>query len=241
MNPVIGDIVRREAAVMGLALTNREIEYFEIYAAELKKWNLKFNLTSIVRDDEIAIKHFIDSLHLVSFLKEEDVLLDIGSGAGLPVIPLKIVRPAVEMVSVDAVEKKVSFQRHVVRMLRLQKMETVSSRVEQLNTTCQKKFSLIVSRAFSQLDRFVSIALPLLADNGRLIAMKGAAADDEIEAVGSVLQSVGVSIEDVQRYTLPQSMGERVMITIKVGQAPLNKGAEGVVAKLLFKGLLAAG
>jgi 16S rRNA (guanine527-N7)-methyltransferase len=90
---------------MGLSLTTAEIGQFDLYAAELKKWNSKINLTAITKDNEIAIKHFVDSLALAPSITEKDRLLDIGSGAGLPIIPLKIIRPDVAMVSVDAVAK----------------------------------------------------------------------------------------------------------------------------------------
>ncbi len=109
MRSVLGDIVAREAYVMKRALTPQEIELFEGYAAELKKWNSKVNLTAITKDAEIAIKHFVDSLAVFPFLAADDTLLDIGSGAGLPVIPLKIVLSDIPMISVDAVAKKYIF------------------------------------------------------------------------------------------------------------------------------------
>jgi 16S rRNA (guanine527-N7)-methyltransferase len=219
MRTIIGDIVEREAQSMQLSLSAHEINSFEDYAAELKKWNSKVNLTSITKDKEIAIKHFVDSLSLAPFITASDRLLDIGSGAGLPVIPLKIIRPDIPMVSVDAVAKKIHFQRHIIRTLNLQNMEAIHARIEELHKTHQHSFSVITSRAFTRLDRFVSLAAPLLAENGVLIAMKGDQAEAEIAASGEVVNGDGFTVVSVHRYTLPQNMGERVLTFIKQSKA----------------------
>ncbi len=212
---MIGDIVAQEALTMGLTLSAREIELFELYATELKKWNSKVNLTAITKDKEIAVKHFVDSLNLASYITASDRLLDIGSGAGLPVIPLKIISPEIPMVSVDAVAKKIHFQRHVIRVLRLQNIEAIHARVEELHKTHGKSFSIITSRAFTRLDRFVSLAAPLLSEGGMLIAMKGAHAECKIVESDETFDAGGFMVTSIHRYTLPLGMGERVLTFIK--------------------------
>lgn len=211
----IGDIVAQEAQSIGQTLSDHEIKLFNRYADELKKWNSKVNLTTITNNCEIAIKHFVDSLSLAPHVTAGDRLLDIGSGAGFPVIPLKIIRPDTPMVSVDAVAKKIHFQRHVIRILNLQKIEAVHSRVEDLLETHSHSFSVITSRAFTRLDRFVSLAAPLLSEGGVLIAMKGDQADEEIAASDDVLQAEGFTVASMYRYTLPNNMGKRVLTFIK--------------------------
>lgn len=220
MRSIIGDILEHEAHTMQMSLSLHEIHLFEMYAAELKKWNSKVNLTAITKDKEMAVKHFLDSLTLAPYLTAGDRLLDIGSGAGLPVIPLKIIRPDIPMVSVDAVAKKINFQRHVIRTLQLQNIEAVHSRVEDLHKTHCRSFSVITSRAFTRLDRFVLLAAPLLADNGVLIAMKGDRAAGEIAESDEVVTAGGFAVASVQRYTLPLGMGERVLTFLKQGKAP---------------------
>jgi 16S rRNA (guanine527-N7)-methyltransferase len=220
MGSIIGDIVAQEARSLQLSLSTNEIHSFEIYAAELKKWNGKVNLTAITKDKDIAIKHFVDSLSLIPYLTAEDRLLDIGSGAGLPVIPLKIIRPGMSMVSVDAVAKKIHFQRHVIRLLNLQNIEAVHARVEELQKTHSHSFSVITSRAFTRLDRFVSLAAPLLAEDGVLIAMKGGGAEEEIAESDEVVTAGGFTVTSVHRYTLPMGMGERVLTFLKQSKAP---------------------
>lgn len=220
MHSIIGDIVAQEAQSIQLSLSTHEINSFEQYAVELKKWNNKVNLTAIIKDKEIAIKHFVDSLSLAPFLTASDRLLDIGSGAGLPVIPLKIIRPEIQMVSVDAVAKKIHFQRHIIRLLNLQNIEAVHARIEDLHKTHLHSFSVITSRAFTRLDRFVSLAAPLLAEGGVLIAMKGDQAEDEITASGELVHAGGFTVTSIHRYSLPQNMGERVLTFIKQSKAP---------------------
>jgi 16S rRNA (guanine527-N7)-methyltransferase len=220
MRSIISDIIEQETQSMQLSLSIDEIRSFEVYAAELKKWNSKVNLTAITKDNEIAIKHFVDSLTLAPYITADDRLLDIGSGAGLPVIPLKIIRPDIPMVSVDAVAKKIHFQRHVIRMLNLQNIEAIHARVEDLHKTHRHAFSVITSRAFTRLDRFVSLAAPLLAENGMLIAMKGDQAEGEIAESDEIVSAGGFTVVSVHRYTLPQNMGERVLTFIKQCEAP---------------------
>lgn len=231
MRSIIGDIVRQEAQAMQLSLSDQEVDSFEVYAAELKKWNGKVNLTAITKDREIAVKHFVDSLSLAPYLTEGDRLLDIGSGAGLPIIPLKIIRPGIEMVSVDAVAKKMHFQRHVIRLLNLENIEAVHARIEDLHKTRSHSFSVITSRAFTRLDRFVSLAAPLLAEGGVLIAMKGEQAAGEIAASDEVVHAGGFTVTSIQRYSLPMGMGERLLTFIRECKPSPDKGSEGGVPK----------
>jgi 16S rRNA (guanine527-N7)-methyltransferase len=210
-------MLAQEMNSIGFPLSNNEINSFETYAAELIKWNRKVNLTAITKDSEIAIKHFFDSISLVPYIKDSDRLLDIGSGAGLPIIPLKIIRPEIPMVSVDAVAKKINFQRHIIRTLNLQKIEAIHARIETLHKTHCHSFSLITSRAFTRLDRFVSLAAPLLSDGGMLIAMKGDFAEGEIAASDETVNANGFTVTSIQRYTLPLGMGRRVLTFIKKG------------------------
>lgn len=199
---------------VGFTLSDESTKSFVDFAVELKKWNSRVNLTAIARDDEIVIKHFVDSLHLSPYVFDEDYLLDIGSGAGFPVIPLKIAKPATVMVSIDAVAKKINFQRHVIRVLRLQGIEVLHGRVEDLHKTYAHKFSVITSRAFTRLDRFVSLAAPLLGSEGRLIAMKGADAEDEIAASSDKLRELGFAVTAIHHYELACNMGKRSLVVL---------------------------
>ncbi|KAB0667734.1 16S rRNA (guanine(527)-N(7))-methyltransferase RsmG [Oryzomonas japonica] len=199
---------------MGLEISEESLQAFELFADQLKKWNRKINLTAIISDDEIAVKHIIDALMFAGCVRDNERVLDIGSGAGVPAIPLKIVKPSVPVTSVDAVGKKILFQRHVARLLKFDGFEAIHGRVEELCGTRGHGFDLITSRAFSRLEQFVGLAAPLLAGTGRLIAMKGPGVADEIKADEERLAALGFEIVSVTPYRLPLSKGERNLIEI---------------------------
>lgn len=219
---MIAEILKREAHHTGLILSEEQIRAFELFAKELVRWNSKINLTSITTEKEIAIKHFIDCLYLAPHVLDHDLLLDIGSGGGLPVIPLKIVKPATTMISVDAVAKKINFQKHMIRLLGLQKIEAIHSRIEDLHQKSANKFSLITSRAFTRLDNFLTLAAPLLAENGRIIAMKGSSADDEIAVSDSAMKDLGFTIDSHYACQLPENSGTRQLLVLKACKPSCN-------------------
>jgi len=211
---MIRPVLEQGLLEMGLQLSEEQIRSFELFADELKKWNRKINLTSICKDADIAVKHIIDSLLLARQVHDADHVLDIGSGAGIPAIPLKITHPALRMVSVDAVGKKILFQRHVARVLGLKDFEALHSRVENLHATHGGSFDLITSRAFSSLEMFVALASPLLKKGGRIIAMKGPRVDSEFVQAEEELRRLGFEISSVDAYSLPMNKGERTLATI---------------------------
>lgn|ERR1039457_1278021 len=204
---------------MGMSLSEERIQSFELFADELMKWNRKVNLTSICKDADIAIKHILDSLVFAACVNDGDHVLDIGSGAGVPAIPLKIVNPSVRVVSVDAVGKKIYFQRHIVRVLGLKDFEVLHTRVENLHSTHAGIFDVITSRAFSSLEMFVALAAPLLKTGGRIIAMKGPHVDIEFERAGDELRPLGFEISSVATYSLPMNKGERSLVTVTAVKA----------------------
>jgi 16S rRNA (guanine527-N7)-methyltransferase len=199
---------------MNLSISDECIQSFELFAFELKKWNRKVNLTAICKDSDIAVKHVIDSLQFASCITANDVVLDIGSGAGIPAIPLKILKPDVTIVSVDAVGKKIMFQRHIARLLGLKGFEALHARVETLQSTHAGFFDVISSRAFSKLDAFVALASPLLKSGGKIIAMKGPDVQAEMDAARDELRHLGFEISSVQNYSLPMNKGGRSLVTI---------------------------
>jgi 16S rRNA (guanine527-N7)-methyltransferase len=213
-------MLKQRAKEMGLVLSDENIQAVELYVAELKKWNSKVNLTAITADEEIVVKHIIDSLVFAAQVHDGESVLDIGSGAGLPSVPLKIVRPNVSVVSVDAVGKKILFQRHVARLLRFNGFEALHARVESMPEANARRFDVIASRAFSQLEQFVVLAAPLLAVGGRMIAMKGPSAIEEMKKAEVLLLGLGFEISAIHAYKLPLNMGERNLIVIKPCEAP---------------------
>lgn len=179
---------------------------------ELLRWNPRRNLTAITDREGVLEKHLADSLTLLPFARQATHLLDIGSGAGFPALPLKIVCPELEVVSVDAVGKKVDFQRHVVRKLGLQGFTALHSRVETL-TEYHAGFDLVTARALCSLVDLVTLAKPFLAVGGRLVAMKGPEGRCEFAEQQGPLKQAGWSAI-LHRLNLPLSGASRCLIEL---------------------------
>jgi len=211
-------LLRDGAAEIGILLGEDELKQFSRFAAELSKWNSKINLTAITNDKEVVLKHFLDSLTVAGKVQLAGKLLDIGSGAGFPGIPLQIVRPDLEIVSVDAVEKKILFQRHAARTLGLVNFKAIHARGETLQGIYGSYFDIIVSRAFTDFLSFVKMVFPLLAVGGTIVAMKGSEGKSEVVQYEKELTGFGLCVESVQEFGLPVTGDRRSIITIKYGQ-----------------------
>jgi 16S rRNA (guanine527-N7)-methyltransferase len=160
-----------------------QADQFARHAYALKTWNKKINLTAIESPLDMAVKHFLDSIVSSRYIKPRSRLLDVGSGAGFPGLPLKIMIPSLKVTLVDATRKKVSFLNHVIQQLSLTDISALHNRVENLTQTREGLFDVIVCRAFSSLSGFVEKSLPLLAPDGVLMAYKGKASAADMEQI----------------------------------------------------------
>jgi 16S rRNA (guanine527-N7)-methyltransferase len=170
------------AKTFGVGLDQETVRTFGLYLDELVKWNQKVNLTALRTEKGIVLKHFLDSLSPCPYLPSRGRLLDIGSGAGFPGIPVKIVRPSLEVTLIDSVQKKVTFQRHILRVLGLQEAEAVHGRAQdtKILESLAGRFDTVISRAFSDTETFLSLGHPFLRHGGLALAMKGVVTEDEI-------------------------------------------------------------
>ena len=214
MNLTAKELLAAGARELGLQLSSAQLASLDQFAEELKKWNRKINLTAITDDAGIAVKHLVDSLSLLKVVQGGGRLLDIGSGGGFPGIPVKVALPELEIVSVDAVVKKVSFQKQAVRLLNLTNFTPLHVRAETLAEDYAGSFDWVVSRAFSDIPSFVAMALPVLKDSGRIVAMKGKNAAEEVAAAAGDLARMGLKVESVQEFTLPGSGDARSLVVI---------------------------
>jgi 16S rRNA (guanine527-N7)-methyltransferase len=176
------DLLIEGAKTFGIHLDGKAVEAFELYLKELLKWNQKINLTAIRSEKGIVLKHFLDSLSIFPYFPKSSSILDIGSGAGFPGIPLKIIQPTLAMTLIDSIRKKIDFQRHIIRMLGLKGIEAIHGRVQDngILQSLAGRFDVTLSRAFSDLRTFLVLSLPFLKEGGIVIAMKGEADDRDI-------------------------------------------------------------
>jgi 16S rRNA (guanine527-N7)-methyltransferase len=187
------------------------------YLEEMLRWNRSINLTAINNPEEALEKHLIDSLTLVALLQGDEQLLDMGSGAGLPGIPVKIVMPSLRILSVDSAHKKIVFQQHVARSLRLQGFEARSCRIQVLaaNPDYVQYFDVVTARALTHLSQLLEMAQPFLTRGGRLVAMKGPEGVKELGEAAVAMEKCGFVVDRVRHLQLPISGAERTLIVLK--------------------------
>ncbi len=191
---------------MGLNLFSEQKEKLLAFLALLDKWNGTYNLTAIRDPEEMVPRQLLDSLSILRLLKGNRIL-DVGTGPGLPGIPLAVAKPELNFTLLDANGKKTRFVQQVKMELGLENVTVVQSRVEQFHT--DDRFDVIVSRAFSSLPQFVRLTLPLLTVSGILLAMKGTLPEDEIAA----LDGEGMKIIS-EKLRVPYTTAERHAVVV---------------------------
>jgi 16S rRNA (guanine527-N7)-methyltransferase len=188
----IGSSAWKETIIKGarefdIRVTPGQADQFAKHARILREWNQKVNLTTIVDPLEMAVKHYLDAIVATAYMQPGGRLLDVGSGAGFPGIVLKVMIPKLQVTLVDATRKKVNFLKHVIRELGLCQIEALETRIENLNEHKKSRYDVIVSRAFSDLPKFIELSLPYLASKGQLIAYKAKGYDTEIPNIYAFL------------------------------------------------------
>ncbi|NMA68139.1 MAG: 16S rRNA (guanine(527)-N(7))-methyltransferase RsmG [Desulfitobacterium sp.] len=207
---------------LGLELSPKQLEQFSLYGDLLVEWNKKVNLTNITDPEGIILKHFLDSLTLTKYL-QGNKLVDIGTGAGFPGIPLKIFLPDVEILLVDSLAKRLDFLQVVISELNLQKIETIHSRAEDLgrNPQYREKFDCVTSRAVARLPVLLEYTVPLLKVGGIFLAAKGAQVEEEIEESNKALQLLGAKIKETHFLNLgPEAEHRAIVIVEKTRSTP---------------------
>jgi len=203
---------------IGIAtLSDKTIGDLLCFLDELLEWNKRVNLTAIKERDEAIEKHLVDSLTVCSLIAEGSSVLDLGSGGGFPGIPLKIVRPDIRALLVDAVLKKVLFQRHACRMLGLKGIDSWHGRAENLSNDKKMRgaFDVVVSRAFSDLESFVRLADPYLRAGGQVVCMKGPEGLAEYDGMKEGILGLGFCCRETKPLTLPFSGAKRTILVLE--------------------------
>lgn len=207
---------------LGIRLTSRQVEQFETYYHELFAWNRKVNLTRITDYDEVQVKHFLDSLTAVPVIDslshgKKISVIDVGSGAGLPGLPLKIVRPGIGMVLLEATAKKTEFLRYLVNTLELGNIDIKSGRSEEIAhlAAYRERFDIVLSRAVTALPALVELTLPLCKIGGLAIAYKKGDITGEIEQAGRAIESMGGVLREMRPIEVEELGDRRCLVTIE--------------------------
>ena len=210
---------------INVELTDNQCDQFDKYYEILVEWNKVMNLTAIIEFEDVVEKHFLDSISLcqVMDLKKPLTLLDLGTGAGFPGIPLKIMFPELKITLADSLNKRLLFLNEVMEALNLKDIETVHGRAEELSKRkdYRESFDLCVSRAVANLSTLSEYCLPFIHTSGKFISYKSGEVEDELKDAKKAVFVLGGEIEDVIHFTLPDSDIKRSFVVInKVHATP---------------------
>ncbi len=208
---------------LGITLSEIQLKQFYNYMNLLIEWNKKINLTAITEPNEIILKHFVDSLTISKYISDGTRVVDVGTGAGFPGIPLKIYRKDIEITLLDSLQKRINFLDEVIRELNLEKIETIHSRVEDFgkDKKYREKFDIATSRAVANLATLSEYLLPLVKVGGKAISMKGSLIEEELELSKNAIKILGGKVEKVDEFNLPNSDISRNIILInKIKETP---------------------
>ena len=217
------------AGKLGIKLTTRQVKQFELYYQELIEWNKKINLTAITDYSSVQVKHFLDSLTITLALSEKEVasldfkIVDIGTGAGFPGVPLRILFPQPRLVLLEPTTKKTAFLHHIIRKLDLQSVEVLNSRAEEPAhlPAYREQFDLVLSRAVALLPTLVELALPFCRIGGRFIAQKKGEIEQEITGAKKAIAVLGGRLDQTKKIELDEFTDARYLVIIdKISSTP---------------------
>lgn len=195
-------VLIKAAAEIGISLSEVQLEQFRLYERELLFWNRRVNLISMKSPLDIPVKHFMDSLTLAEFVPDGSRLLDIGTGAGFPGMPLKILKPAISLTLVESNGRKVSFLKELGRKLQVE-VEILNSRVEDLGEQYRGVFDVVVSRAGLRLRELLEAGVFFKAPGGKILAMKGGDSREEETLSEGVINRLGIVLAGTRELRLP--------------------------------------
>ncbi len=215
----------RARQVLGFDLTGQQLTAFQVYTELLKEWNQKVNLTAIRDNEQIENKHFLDSISTIAFLKKLSIstLIDIGTGAGFPGIPIKLLLPEVNIILVESIGKKVGFCRAVIEKLHLEGISVIQTRAEELGQSLdyRERFDIAIARAVANLDILAEFLLPFVKLGGHMLAQKGHTGPLEAQKAEHAFQVLGGKMNRIEQVTLPGISEDRFIIIVdKVASTP---------------------
>lgn len=227
----VKELLQARAKELGWTVNDRQGEQFQRYWELLVEWNEKMNLTAITQPEEVVEKHFLDSMTLLSWgkLRQGARVIDVGTGAGFPGIPLKIMRPDIDLTLLDGTQKRLNFLGEVCRQLHISSTR-VHKRAEEagLDKTMRERFDLAVARAVAPMNILAEYCMPLIKMKGHFIAMKGPGGSEELREADHALEVLGSGEPEVLTFTLPQAGERQLIVCQKLRFTPKGYPRHGV-------------
>ena len=217
--------LEQKAKKMQINLSENQVNQFYKYMELLLEWNEKINLTAIIEPKEIILKHFIDSITILPYINTQNKVLDIGTGAGFPGIPLKILNKENEFTLLDSLNKRINFLNDVIQNLKLEKIRAIHGRAEEFikQNGERESYDIVTSRAVARLNILLEYMLPFTKIGGKCICMKSFEIDEELEEAKKAIEILGGELEKVDVITLPESDIKRKIVVIKKVKNTLPK------------------
>ncbi|MDD6620285.1 MAG: 16S rRNA (guanine(527)-N(7))-methyltransferase RsmG [Eubacteriales bacterium] len=217
------ELLQSEAEKIGVDLGEYGADRFDSYAERLVRWNEHVNLTAITEPDDIVIKHFIDCLYIMKYVafKKDEKLVDVGTGAGFPGMPLLIANPDLDVTFVDSMEKRIGFLRDVLKNIGLTGTR-IHERAEIVGKDAdyREKFDYATARAVAPLNVLCEYCLPLVKVGGLFVSLKGSSGMEELKAAENAINVLGGEIAKAVEYQLPNGDGRSIIIIRKISQTP---------------------
>ena len=216
-------IFKQHLKNINIEVNKQQIEMFYKYMNMLLEWNEKINLTAITDYEEIILKHFVDSLTINKYIEEGSYIVDVGTGAGFPGIPIKILRYDVTIVLVDSLNKRIQFLNEVIKELDLKNVKTMHARAEEFGNSKEyrEKFDIATSRAVANLSTLSEYLIPLIKINGKCICMKGKEIEEELKQAENAIKVLGGKVEKNEKFELANNSEKRHIIIIsKIKETP---------------------
>ena len=210
-------LFKKELKNNDIILKTEDCEKFYIYMKEIIRWNEKINLTAIINEEEFLVKHFIDSLTIEQYVADGERIIDIGTGAGFPGIPLKIANPYQKITLIDSINKKLNVIRDISKKIGIEDLEIIHTRAEDLaiKKEYRESYDFAITRAVSKLCTIVEYMLPFVKLGGKAICMKGPNIEEELYEAQKAIKTLGGKIESVEKILIDNKYERNVIIIDK--------------------------
>lgn len=219
------EIMNDNVKTLGIKLSNLQLEQFYKYMNILIEWNKVMNLTGITETNEIITKHFIDSLTILNNINENSTLIDVGTGAGFPGIPIKIILPQTEIVLLDSLNKRIKFLDEIIEKLQLKNIKTIHGRAEDYgkDKNHREKYDFAVARAVAPLNILLEYLIPFVKIGGKCICMKGSNGEEEILKSKNAINILGGNLIKTEKFFIPNTDIKRMIIQVSKIKGTNNK------------------